>query len=772
MSEEMKNLNDQQPEETKAPVEEKTEAPKLPFNLSKKTLAIICGAVAAALVLVLVLVLVLGGKDGHTHNYVNGVCECGESDPNYVAPHTHSFVEGKCECGATDPNYVPPHTHNFVEGKCECGETDPNYMPPATNEYTLGMGLVFGDLNNTQINATIATVVLDSNGVIVACKIDAVQNKYTIGDTIVFSNLLTKKELGNDYHMHDWGAGQDRNGDGIVKEWFEQAAAFEAWCVGKTIAEVAAMETQTQADGYVIPADEALLAAGCTIQITDFVDAVVKAGNDDQAMTFTAEGEMVLGLGVKNTDNGSTGDDFEATINMNIDFAAVVTVDGVIVAALNDAAQPKVVVEDGSVISTSVGKGEGVLKTKRELKEDYKMAAWGTPNVVGGTVKEWYIQSAAFSNYIVGKTPAQVAKLETALVNDHYISTDDALLSAGCTMQITGIMEVVCEAAGYVPATNEYTLGMGLVFGDLNNTQINATIATVVLDSNGVIVACKIDAVQNKYTIGDTIVFSNLLTKKELGNDYHMHDWGAGQDRNGDGIVKEWFEQAAAFEAWCVGKTIAEVAAMETQTQADGYVIPADEALLAAGCTIQITDFVDAVVKAGNDDQAMTFTAEGEMVLGLGVKNTDNGSTGDDFEATINMNIDFAAVVTVDGVIVAALNDAAQPKVVVEDGSVISTSVGKGEGVLKTKRELKEDYKMAAWGTPNVVGGTVKEWYIQSAAFSNYIVGLTAEQVANLETTEVNNHFISTDDVLLNAGCTMQITGIMDVVVEACGEAA
>ena len=25
---------------------------------------------------------------------------------------------------------VPEHTHNFVEGKCECGEEDPNYVAP------------------------------------------------------------------------------------------------------------------------------------------------------------------------------------------------------------------------------------------------------------------------------------------------------------------------------------------------------------------------------------------------------------------------------------------------------------------------------------------------------------------------------------------------------------------------------------------------------------------------------------------------------------------
>ena len=58
------------------------------------------------------------------HEFKDGVCSCGATDPNYVPPHEHSFVDGKCECGETDPNYVPPHEHNFVEGKCECGEYD------------------------------------------------------------------------------------------------------------------------------------------------------------------------------------------------------------------------------------------------------------------------------------------------------------------------------------------------------------------------------------------------------------------------------------------------------------------------------------------------------------------------------------------------------------------------------------------------------------------------------------------------------------------------
>ena len=782
MSEENKNLNEQ-PEV--APVEKKEEAPVAKKPLTKQQIGIIAGIAAAVVVLIVVLALVLGGgKDPHSHSYVDGKCECGESDPNYVPPHTHSYVDGKCECGATDPSYVPPHTHSYVEGKCECGATDPSYVPegPAvTNkEYTLGMGVVFGSMNATQTNLTIATVVLDENGVIVAVKLDAVQNKYAIGESVQFSNLLTKKELGFDYNMAKYGQSQDRNGDGKVLEWFEQAAAFEAWCVGKTVEDIANMATQTQDDGYVIPADEALLTAGCTIQITDFRDAVVKACNDDQAATFVTAGEITLGLGVNSANDGSNGDDFEATVKMNVEFAAVASVDGVIVAALNDAAQPQIKVEDGTtVISTSVGKGEGILKTKRELKEDYKMAAYGQNQDRNGDGKvlEWYLQSAAFSAHVVGMTAEEVYNLATQTQDDGYvIPADEALLTAGCTIQITGIKAVVAEAAGYVASEKEYTLGMGVVFGSMNATQTNITIATVVLDENGVIVAVKIDAVQNKYSITDSVQFSNLLTKKELGFDYHMAAYGQNQDRNGDGKVLEWFEQAAAFEAWCVGKTVEDIANMATQTQDDGYVIPADEALLTAGCTIQITDFRDAVVKACNDDQAATFVTAGEITLGLGVNSANDGSNGDDFEATVKMNVEFAAVASVDGVIVAALNDAAQPQIKVEDGTtVISTSVGKGEGILKTKRELKEDYKMAAYGQNQDRNGDGKvlEWYLQSAAFSAHVVGLTAEQVYNLATqTQADGYVIPADEALLTAGCTIQITGIKAVVAEAAGYVA
>ena len=46
----------------------------------------------------------------HVHEYIEGVCECGEVDPDYEAPHEHEFVNGKCECGEKEAGDVPTTT--------------------------------------------------------------------------------------------------------------------------------------------------------------------------------------------------------------------------------------------------------------------------------------------------------------------------------------------------------------------------------------------------------------------------------------------------------------------------------------------------------------------------------------------------------------------------------------------------------------------------------------------------------------------------------------
>ena len=74
--------------------------------------------------------------------------------------------------------------------------------------------------------------------------------------------VVSKKAKGADYGMVAYG--------GAAKEWFEQAAAFDAACVGKTADEIAGLVAE---DGKGV---EDIQAAGCTIFVTGFVKAASK----------------------------------------------------------------------------------------------------------------------------------------------------------------------------------------------------------------------------------------------------------------------------------------------------------------------------------------------------------------------------------------------------------------------------------------------------------------------------------------------------------------
>ena len=321
--------------------------------------------------------------------------------------------------------------------------------------YTLGMGVVVSfdssKTGNAQVDATVATVVTDTDGKIVACRIDVAQNKMDVTDGAVdtAATFKTKMEKGDEYGM----AGKvDNDGNGVMKEWYEQTKAFEAYVVGKTAAEVEAIETQFVNNHY-IAVDQALLDAGCSMQITDFMAAVVKACNDEQGMSFKAvEGTFTLGVAANTTAEESTAatTETDGVVKMYTDFAAAVVVDGKIVAAINDAIQPDITINTaGEIVSSTYKDG-----TKRERKEAYNMAQFGQSmdNNGDGKVLEWYLQSAEFSKFVVGKTAAEVEAMATqTLENDfgtsgYVISADEALLSAGCTIQITSIKAVVAEA--------------------------------------------------------------------------------------------------------------------------------------------------------------------------------------------------------------------------------------------------------------------------------------------------------------------------------------
>ena len=302
--------------------------------------------------------------------------------------------------------------------------------------YTLGMGVVSNfdssAAGNAQIDTTFAAIVTDADGKIVSCRLDVAQNKMNVAVGLVTTGneYPTKMEKGTDYGMAPVSS--------IGAEWDAQAKAFEEFVVGKTVDEVVALETQ-ESNGHQVAVDETLFA-GCTMDIVDFKAAVEKAGSDAWAVTFTTADAFTLGVAAITDDADSTAPtaDADGVVKMYTEFgAAVVGADGTILAALNDAIQPNITVDPAGEIVATEYKG-----TKRELGADYGMAP------VSAIGAEWDAQSAAFSQFVVGKTADEVAALETQESNGHNVAVDETLY-ASCSMDITGMMAVISTAANY-----------------------------------------------------------------------------------------------------------------------------------------------------------------------------------------------------------------------------------------------------------------------------------------------------------------------------------
>ena len=326
-----------------------------------------------------------------------------------------------------------------------CGEKQP--AAPQEAEYKLGMGIVLNmdssKAENAQVDATVAAVVLDAEGKIVSCRIDVAQNKMKVvgGAVDTAATFKTKMELGSAYGM----AGKvDNNDDGVMLEWDAQAKAFEEYVVGKTAAEVNSIETK-EAKGHLIAVDEALLKAGCSMQITDFMAAVVKACKDEQGQSFKTAATFTLGVAAATVADESTAAaaDKDGEVKMYTDFAAAVVADGKILAAVTDATQPKITVNTiGDIVEKSF------KATKRELKDGYGMAG-KVDNNDDGVMLEWFEQADAFAKYVVGKTGAEIKAMQTKEAKGHQISVDEELLKAGCTIQITGMQAVIAAACEY-----------------------------------------------------------------------------------------------------------------------------------------------------------------------------------------------------------------------------------------------------------------------------------------------------------------------------------
>ena len=208
--------------------------------------------------------------------------------------------------------------------------------------------------------------------------------------------------------------------------WKDEAAAFEAFLVGKTAAEIAALE-------FVVDGEDAKLVAGCTMlsSMPAFKALVAKAAAYERKVTFETKDAITLGLAIDTKVSGSVAEGGKVAF----DCAGVAIAGGKVVAAMIDSAEAKYTL----AIGETTGKG-GVSISLNVTLNEYK----GTKNEQGDAYDSyspmaagrWYAQAQAYANTAVGKTVADLANLATDGV-------------AGCTIYSGGYKAVIVRAAGY-----------------------------------------------------------------------------------------------------------------------------------------------------------------------------------------------------------------------------------------------------------------------------------------------------------------------------------
>ena len=318
------------------------------------------------------------------------------------------------------------------------------------------------------------------------------------------------------------------------------------------------------------------------LAIVGVVGTLVACGGEGNPSTPSTPSTRNLTIGVGTTVVAPAYDHYGRLL-VEVNFATALYEGDKVAASLVDVYQIQLDSEKAAL------KNETVV-TKRDLHDDYAMkdTSANIGNIEGGA--EWWEQAAALETYTEGKSTFD----ET--------STD---LTAGCTMAAGDLLNVVAEAKtntkGNVAVANgNYTIALGHNFSvEADETsgalkQINIAFAGLLLDGDAKVVTAYIDEVQIpltfnaeaaegecEYTITPTNAYGSpttqynykgqtIASKKELGDDYAMKGTSANIGNIEGGA--EWFEQAAAFEDYLVGKTVSE--------------INLEDSSLLAGCTM------------------------------------------------------------------------------------------------------------------------------------------------------------------------------------------
>ena len=308
-----------------------------------------------------------------------------------------------------------------VAGPKDNGNNDDNGNNNVVPEYKLA--IVVDDGFKTVSKGGVTTIALalvyDADGKIVAARFDSAQPKFALNDEktdmVAVNRVDTKVELGDDY-------------TGMSDSWKNEAAAFEAFLIGKTAAEIAALE-------FVVDGADAGLVAGCTMKssMPTFKALIAKAFAYEHPVSFKTSENITLGLAIDAKVSGSVAEGGKITA----DFAAVAIAGGKVVASMLDSAEAKYTL----AIGETTGKNGAVSISLNVTFSEYK----GTKNEQGTAYDAfspmasgtWYVQAQNFANTTVGKTVAELENLSTEKIE------------GSCSIYTGGYKATIIRAAGY-----------------------------------------------------------------------------------------------------------------------------------------------------------------------------------------------------------------------------------------------------------------------------------------------------------------------------------
>ena len=334
------------------------------------------------------------------------------------------------------------------------------------------------------------------------------------------------------------------------------------------------------------PADTAATTAAATTAATTAATEATTAAPDTAAGDTVKTGFAVLSSIAKSTEPADT--DGLAEVDSTV-AAVAVDKDGKIVKCIIDSVQSKINFSKAGKLTTDL---KTVFESKQVLGEAYGMKK------ASGIGKEWNEEATAFANYVVGKT---VEEVKGIAVNDKG-TAGDAELAASVTVHIGDFITVVEKAVANArdngaKASDKMGLGIQTTISNSKDAgendgvaQAYSNYALTTFDASGKITSCVIDASQSNVNFSaagkiTSDLKAEIKTKNELGDAYGM--------KKASGIGKEWNEEAAAFAAYAVGKTVDEVKGIAINDKG----APTD-AELASSVTVHITDFTASIEKA------------------------------------------------------------------------------------------------------------------------------------------------------------------------------